>query len=188
MCTGSTSLGLQIGGGLYSAVGSYYAASSQKTALKGQATLADTNARLSELQAQSAILQGQREEQKSRLATANLKSSQRASMAANGVDLGSDTAVNILTTTDTMGEIDANTINANAARAAWGYRTQATNYKNEALMTRATAKSINPFMAAGTSLLTSAGAVSANWYKLGKEGALSGTMYGKVYDYFNKGA
>jgi hypothetical protein len=29
-----------------------------------------------------------------------------------------------------MGEIDKNTIAANAVRAAWGYRTQATNFRS----------------------------------------------------------
>jgi hypothetical protein len=39
----------------------------------------------------------------------------------------------VLTSTDVMGQIDKNTIAANAVRSAWGYRTQATSFQNEAL-------------------------------------------------------
>lgn len=162
----------QVGGGAMGAVGSYFSARQQKTALNAQAAIADQNARIAELGAQSELARGQREEQSSRLKTGQLKSSQRASMAANGVDLGSDTATNILTSTDTMGDIDANTIASNAVRSAWGYRTQATNAQNEALMKRATAGGINPLASAATSLIGSAAQVAGSWYSLNKAGAL----------------
>lgn len=172
---GIGALALQAGGAAYSTVGSFYAAQSQKTALDGQAAVDDINARTAESTAESALYQGQQQEISARLKTAQLKSSQRASMAANGIDLGSGTATNILTTTDTMGEIDANTIAANAVRSAFGYRTQATNFQNDALMKRATASAISPISSAVGTLLTSGGQVAGNWYKLNKAGALGGS-------------
>lgn len=174
MCTpGAGAMGTQAVGAATSAVGAFYEAKAQKTGFKTQAAFSDINARLSELTAQTAEHQGAQQEQSSRLQTAKIKSSQKSSMAANGISLGSDTAVNILTTTDLFGEVDANTISANAARSAWGYRTQALNYKNEALMSRASAKGINPWLAAGTSLMGSASSIAMSNYKLGKEGAFS---------------
>lgn len=183
-----------------SAIGSFYAAKGQQAALRGQAAIADSNARIAEsnasildqnariaeLGAQSTILAGQKEEQNARLRTAQLKSKQRVGLAANGVDLGSGTATNILTTTDVMGEIDANTIQTNAVRAAWGYRTQEQNLKTEASATRAgadmtragadakrsTAGSISPFSSAAGTLLSGAGQVASSWYSLNKSGAL----------------
>lgn len=172
MCGPETAMGMQIAGAGAGAVGSYYEAKGQKIALKAAAGIADTNARISEMSAQGELYKGQRDEQRLRLGTAKLKGSQRASMAANGIDLGSDTAVNVLTSTDTLGEIDANTIAANAARSAWGYRQQGTNYTNEAIMARASAKGINPFMSAGKSLMTSAASISQTRYKLKKEGVI----------------
>jgi len=169
---GIGALALQGGGAINSAVGSYYAAQSQKAALSGQADIADINARTAESTAQSALYAGQQQEISSRLKTAQLKSSQRTSMAANGIDLGSGTATNILTTTDAMGEIDANTIAANAVRSAFGYRTQATNFQNDALMKRATAGAVSPISSAVSTLLSSAGQVAGNWYGLNKSGAL----------------
>lgn len=95
-------------------------------------------------------------------------------MAANGIALDSDTAINVLTTTDVIGEVDANTLNANAARAAWGYRLQGTNYQNEALMKRTTSKGINPFMQAGGTLLDKASSVGSSYYLYKKHGLLPG--------------
>lgn len=162
---------MQGAGAASSAVGAYYGAESSKQSLNLQAGLADINARMSESAAQQTLLTGQREEQKSMIATAQLKGTQRASMAANGIDLGVGSANQILTTTDVMGEADANTIHANAVRNAWGYKTQAVNQTNQALMSRASADAINPTLAATTSLIGSAGQVAGNWYQYNKAGA-----------------
>ncbi|HAX23054.1 MAG TPA: hypothetical protein DCY64_22555 [Hydrogenophaga sp.] len=96
--------------------------------------LARINARLAESAAQGALHSGQRQEQAKRLETAAFKAKQRVSIAANGIDLSSETAVGVLTSTDMIGEIDANTISANAIRAAWGYRTEGVNSMTAGLM------------------------------------------------------
>jgi len=163
---------MQGAGAASSAVGSYYSAQSNKTSLGLQADLADINARMSESAAQQTLLTGQREEQKSDIATANLKGTQRASMAANGIDLGVGTANQVLTSTDVLGEADANTIHANAVRNAMGYRTQGVNQTNQANMSRASASAISPLTSATTSLLGSAGSVASNWYQYNKAGAI----------------
>lgn len=149
-----------------STIGGFFSAQTNKANLNAQAVLDGINARMAESTAQSILYAGQREESNSKLKTAQLKGSQRAAMAANGVDLGGDSAVNVLTSTDVMGEADANTIHANAVRSAWGYRTQATNMQNDALMKRAQASSISPGTSAFNSLLTSASSVSDKWMKL----------------------
>jgi hypothetical protein len=167
----AVSLATQAAGAASSTVGSYYSARTSKTNLELQSSLADTNAKIAELGAQSALMQGEREEQKSRLQTAQLKSTQRTAMAANGIDLGEGSAAQVLTSTDLMGEIDASTIKANAARSAWGYRTQAVNEQNQATMSRAAASAISPGGYAFGSLLGSAGDVAKSWYQFKKEGA-----------------
>lgn len=155
-------------------VSSYYSAKSQKSSLRYQAEIAEINAGLAELSAQNELLAGQREEQKLRMRTGSIKAGQRVAMAANGIDIAnSPTAQNILNSTDILGEIDAQTIQANALRSAWGYRTQATNLTNEATMARSTASGISPGMAAASSLLTGAGQVAGSWYLLNKAGAFA---------------
>ena len=165
------SLGMQAAGAAMGTVGSYYSAQNTKSNLQMQANLADTNAQIAELGAQSALAQGAKEEQRSRLQTTALKKSQRVALAANGVDLGQGSAAELLTSTDLMGDIDANTIKANAVRSAWGYRTQATNYQNQALMDRAAAGAISPGAGAVASLLVSAGSVVQSWYQFNQAGA-----------------
>lgn len=161
---GSAGGAMSIAGAVSSAVGAYYSARSAKNSLKHQARMAEINAQISELGAKSALLQGQRQEQASRLAAGQLKSRQRVSMAANGIDLASDTPQNILNTTDFMSEADALTIQRNALQAAWGYRTQATNQQIGATMARADAGGVSPFVSAATSLVGSATAVASRWY------------------------
>lgn len=154
-----------------SAVGAYFNAQGQKSTLNAQADLDDTNAKLQDMNAQSAILSGQRQEQAVDLNTAQLKSSQRASMAANGVDLSSETPVNVLTSTDVVGQVDAATVAANASRTAFGYQIQKTNLLNKARGERTTADAISPFTSGVTSLISGAGSVADSWYKFKKEGA-----------------
>lgn len=167
MC-GPVGVALQGIGMLNSAFGARNAAESNKLSLGHQADIADINARMSESAAQSTLLSGQREEQKSRIATANLKGTQRANLAANGVDLGEGSAANILTTTDVMGEIDANTIQANAIQGAWGHRTQGENYKAQATTSRAASNAVNPDSAFTSSLIGGAGQVASSWYSSSK--------------------
>lgn len=171
---GNSALMLQGGGAAMGAVGAYFGAQSQQTALNGQAAIADINAKQSELSAQQELYKGNAAVAQVTQRAGMIKGSQRASMAANGIDLGSGSAAEVLTGTDIMKEQDANTLTANAVRAAWGYRTQGTNFQNEALMKRASADSINPLMAGATSLLGSAGSIAQSWYQMNKFGALNG--------------
>lgn len=169
MC-GPVGIGLMALGALGSANSAKANAQSQQQQLSFQANLAEINARTSESQAQQTLLAGQREEQKSRIATANLKGTQRASMAANGIDLGVGSAAQILTSTDVLGEIDANTIQANAIKSAWGYRAQASNQTSQAMSSRAASEAISPSSAFASSLLGSSGQVAASWYQYKKVG------------------
>ena len=163
-------MALQLGGILSGVAGSFYSAKSQRSSLKFAADMAKINARIAETGAQSVLAQGEREAGALALRYGQMKGSQRAAMAANGVDLGSGSAAEIQASTDLLKETDLNTIQANAVRSAWGYRLQATNYENSALVGEATAGGISPGASAATSLLGGAGAVASSWYRLGKSG------------------
>lgn len=163
---GSVGMGAQGAGAILSFIGAFSAASGQQSMARGRAEIARINAATAENTARSVLMSGQREEQRSRLATANLKSTQTAHFAANGVDLGEGSTARTLASTDILGEIDANTIAANAVRSAWGYKTQAVNYQNDARMSEAQADSISPGLSAAGSLLTSASQVAGSWYAM----------------------
>ena len=166
-----SSTAASVAGAASSAVGAYFSAASDKSRLRFQAKMSELNAAQIEKAAQQTVRAGHAEEQSVRLRTAQLKSSQRAAMAANGIALNEGSALEVLTTTDYLGETDANTVQANATRAAWGYKVQATTAQNEALMARATASAIKPGMLAATSLLGSATQIGTQWYGLNKAGA-----------------
>lgn len=156
-----------------SAIGSYWSAKNTKITLEGQAALADTNARISELGAQQELIKGERNVASLTMQAGQVKSSQRAAMAANGIDLGTGSAAEIQASTDLMKEVDKNTAETNAVLSAWGYRTQGVNYQNEAIVKRGSASGINPGMNALGSLLTSAGQAAPTWYAMKKAGAFN---------------
>ncbi len=154
----------QIGGSVSGAAGSYYSAKSQASSLQFQSDIAGINARVAELGAQSELMKGERYVGVLTMRAGRVKSSQRAAMAANGIDLGEGNAAEVQASTDIMKEIDSNTLQANAVRSAWGYRTRSVNYQNEAVLRSATADTISPFASAATSMLGSAGGVANTWY------------------------
>ncbi len=216
------SLASSIGGAVTGGIGGYFGAATQKANLRGQAAVADanarssaalaeannrigdtylrigdTNARILELGAQSVLRQGQSEVGRLTLQAGQLKSRQRVSLAANGIDLASASAQDILTSTDLMKEIDVSTIEANAMRSAWGYRNEAinakvqasnastqikmqalsdraqsVNFSNNAWASRAAGSAISPIGSTTMSLLGSAGNVASSWYQFRKEGAI----------------
>jgi len=194
----------QAAGGLTSGLGSYYQAQGFRSQIAGtklqmqgqksqflgsqislnyQAHMAALNATLAEMSASAALDQGQRQEQQVQMATGQMLGTQRAGMAAHGIDLSSATPVNVMATTKAMGEVDANTVHLNAIRNAWGLRMQATDYQNQALLDTAGAKgaglmadAINPGLMdkvgggaspglamAGT-ILGAVGSVASSWY------------------------
>jgi len=155
-------------GAINGAIGSYYQSQAMANNLEFQADMAKINAGIAESNAQAVLLSGQRAQQNVRLRTAKIKAAQRVGMAANGVDLGSRSAINLQTTTDTMGEIDAQTVENNAIRAAFGYRNQSVNDLNTARLANSVADGINPFGSATSSLLGNAGSVASSWYKYAK--------------------
>lgn len=148
----------------------------------------DTNARIAELGAQSVLFQGERQVGALTLKAGQLKSTQRASMAANGIDLGSGSAAEVQASTEILKEVDKNAIEANAVRSAWGYRVQSTedqntanqialNYETQAAFSKTAADGTyaaqpgvdaSVFGAASSSLMSTAGAVAKSWYQQNK--------------------
>lgn len=145
------------------AVSSYRQAQGQQASLKYQAGVQRVNAQVAQWEGSDAIRRGQIEEGNQDLKTAALLSDQRASMAANGVDLGEGSPNDVLTTTRFMGDRDAVQIHNNAMKTAWGYQTQADNMLTNAAAYDAERSAINPWMSATGSLLTSAASASASW-------------------------
>lgn len=162
--------GAQAAGGALNALSTFFGAKNQKTNARLSAEIGRVNARIADIQGRDALIQGQAAEQASRLRTAQTKSSAKTALAASGIDVGSDVATALNSSTDYIGETDANTIAANAIKSAWGYRMEAVNQRAQAAMADANADTISPGMAAMTSLLGSATQAAPSWYQMKKLG------------------
>jgi hypothetical protein len=173
-------LGAQAVGAGASAYGAYTKAKGEKAAYNYQAQIAENNRQMATWQAEDAITRGQTAAARLQLKTAQLKGTQRASLAARGLDLGEGSPLNILTDTDFMGAIDANTLTDNAAKEAWAFRQQASNYGSNAELLRMRADNVSPLMDAGTTLLTGAGKVASTWYYMNNKTAGSTAKVGNT--------
>lgn len=164
MGAGAFPLAMQAFGAATSAYGAYNSSKSAGAAYAYQAQVQRNNAQAAEWQARDAITRGQQDENRHRLKAAQLKGTQRASMAARGIALDEGSALNILDDTDFMGDMDALVIRDNAAREAWAYREKAKGNLADSFLMQGRAAAESPGAAAAGSLLTSAGNVASNWY------------------------
>jgi hypothetical protein len=101
-----------------------------------QAGIFGQDASLADQQAADAIARGHEAELKSRGSTRLLTGTQRTDLAAQGIDIGSGSAADIVGQDRALGELDALQIRNNARREAWGYNTQAAQYRSQADMAR----------------------------------------------------
>jgi hypothetical protein len=101
-----------------------------------QGAALDQNATLADQQAQDAIARGAVTEHQQRTAVRSTIGSQRAALAAGGVDIGSGSAADVQANTAQLGEMDALTIRNNAARQAWGYSVEAAQDRSKAAYAR----------------------------------------------------
>lgn len=158
-------LAMQLGGAAFQAYGAYQGAEAQQRQYRYNAATARRQAEIARYQADAALERGQHTEAVIGLKAGALKSTQRASLASRGVDIGEGTPLDILTSTDFMKEVDFGTARRNAQSEAWMHRENAKAYDAESEMFMEAAGNVNPFAAAGGSLLTSAGQVASSWYR-----------------------
>lgn len=164
-------MGLQAVGGVASAVAAYDQAAMLRGNLEFQADIAEINAGIAEDRAENALELGQDQVADLTLQTGQLQGHQRAAMAANGIVLGEGSSGDIMRSTEFMKSRDVLRIQEQAIYNAWGYGTQVGNYRSQAAMQRVSAAGTNPMMAAGSSLLGSAGRVAGTWYNMKYRGA-----------------
>ena len=163
---GTVGMGLQGAGAINSAMAAGDSTQAQKNAYNYQAAVASNNAKIAEWQAQDALRLSAHSAEGVSLNTGQLKSRQIAGMAANGIDLSVGSPLDILTSTDVMGQRDFNATIDSGKKQAWGFRNQATNYLSNAAADRSVANSLSPGYATFSSVLTGASNVASNWYKM----------------------
>jgi hypothetical protein len=93
-----------------------------------------------ERQAQDVIRRGQKAESQQRTQTRKLIGSQRAALAAQGIDIQAGSAFEIQSETQALGALDASTIRNNAARGALDLRLQLGTLRTQEELTRLTGR------------------------------------------------
>ena len=104
----------------------------QHRAAKAAKAAARSNEAVARIQRANALARGGREEQRHRRAVRAFIASQQAQYAGGGVDLSSGSVLDVVGSTELLGELDALTIRTNAYREAWGYEMQGNQYAAEA--------------------------------------------------------
>jgi hypothetical protein len=108
----------------------------QQEAAEASGELFDWNARISDLQALDAEARGAEEERRFRESVRGLVGRQRATQAANNLDVSFGSAVDVQADAATLGELDALTIRTNARREAWGHRVESEDLRQRGRLVR----------------------------------------------------
>lgn len=174
--TADVGLATGIAGALQSIIGAYSTASSIKDNFEFQSRMTTINARLAEKTAQSVLRAGESQAGRVSLRSGQIKSSQKVSQAGRGITIGEGSAAEETASTDLIKEMDMNTIYENAVNASNAARMQSVNYTNSSLMQDASAKSLNPYMAGSTSLITAGTTVASTWYRNQRADALADAL------------
>lgn len=117
------------------AAGTVYSGVSQYQQGKYNAAVNEQNAVLAEKSAQDAISQGEADVSRYRTQIKALKGKQRAAIGSANIEL-TGSPLDLMVDTATVGELDIQTIRNNAARDAFGFRTQGLNYRAQAGLDR----------------------------------------------------
>jgi hypothetical protein len=149
-----------------SGLSSFLAGRKQADATQAQgdyeASLLEQNAGLAQQQAADATARGALAEQQIRGQTRQTVGAQRVGLAGQGIDTNVGSAADVQAETSSLGAFDAMTTRLNAARESWGYKVQATDYRNKAALTRAGARNMAGAQRTGAygTLLTTAASLA----------------------------
>ncbi|HVJ40148.1 MAG TPA: hypothetical protein VM639_01575 [Dongiaceae bacterium] len=138
-----------------SAYGAIQQSHAQATQAKYNAAVAHNNRIIAQQNAQDALDRGAVEEQQQRKKTQLLIGQQRSSLAAQGADLSSGSALDLVGDIAGTGELDALTIRRNATLEARQYQIQGMNFQADSQLQRMQAANAKTsgYFDLGTSLL-----------------------------------
>lgn len=171
---------LAFGAQLYGAgskfLGTRYQAKAQQSQLAYQSQLAQINRDSANLQADSIRMAGQRQIGAITRRAGDIKALQRARLGASGIALDSASAIDVMTRSDLMKELDAIEILKNAVAKEGAARMGATNFDMAANTYAQASSQMSPTRAAGGGFLSDSITVASNWYYLknAQTGALGG--------------
>lgn len=151
------------------AYGQVTAAQGQRAGLKYQSQLAEVNAVNADRAAREALERGELDAVAHDRQVRQLRGRQIAAQAAQGLELGFGSPLDILTDTDLLAAEDRANIYENANREAEGYRISAANYRADAEGNRAQRANTRTQMIIdlGSTALSTATQLGGTWKKYG---------------------
>jgi hypothetical protein len=167
-----TSLGATLAGGGVSTLGALQSGGAQSSAYRYQAGVAAMNASIAENNANYATAVGESKAQISGMQTRAQIGATKAIQSGTNLNVNTGSAVDVRASEADIGEENEMTIRSNAAREAYGFRTQAAgdiaqeNLYNAAASNTKKASNINAL----TSILGTAASVSSKWAMFSKQG------------------
>ena len=162
MCGPALAVPLMIASAAVTAGGQLYSASAQANAANYEAKVADRNAKLAADLAKDSQQATERERLRQYRQVSALKGQQEAALAANGVDLGFGSALQLQRDTAMIGAEDVAEINRAGDERTRGYGISALNYRTEAQANRykASAAKTAGLFAAGSTILGGASRIT----------------------------
>lgn len=136
MCNPVFSVVATVAAGAMQAYGQYQQGQAAQKAAQYNAAVSEQNAKIAEQYARAAEDRGAEEARRKRIDTDRIISRQQAVLAAKGIDISSGTPLDIIGDTALYGELDAQTIEYNAALEAYQQRSQASNLRQQATLQR----------------------------------------------------
>lgn len=173
-------LGLSAIGTGVGVMGQLQQASAASAAAKYQSEVAAGNQTIANQNASFASAEGEQQAAMSEQKTRATEGAILAGQASSGVDVNSPTSKGVRASETELGQLDADTIRANAARQAYGYETQATNFQNQASADTSQAQNyaISGPLNSGGSLLSGVGNASTNYANvMGKASGMNAAAY-----------
>ncbi len=156
----------------------------QKAMYNYQAKVNEENARIAQENANVQRQQGIEEARLQRIKAASTIGSQKAAMAANGVDVTQGTSLDVIADTAAMGELDALQTQYNYEAKARGYEAQAGNFQNQANLDVISGK--NAYQAGKINAITTGlgglertGDIASKWFDFGSDTKVKNKKIGK---------
>lgn len=157
------SLAMQSAGVVSKAFGAYYKSKLEKDAYNQQADIAGMNAANDAVRARDAVAVGQDKATALGLKYGQLFGTQRAMLAARGIDVGEGSPV--LSDTEFARNNDYRINDKNTAASKFAADVAYSNDKNQESLMRWRADAESPFAAGFSTILGEAGTVASHWYK-----------------------
>jgi hypothetical protein len=160
-------LGATVAGGATSAFGSLMGGQAQAGMYQYQAGLARMNAQIQRQNAVYATQRGDAEAMQSGMKTREQIGETLTRQAASGIDVNQGSGLAVRRSEQELGTYDQAVLRSNAARQAYGFRTQGLMDESQATLDQFAAKNA---IAAGdikaaSSILGTMGSVSGKWYE-----------------------